>query len=250
MTIARGGRNDEVLAVGVDGCPDGWVAAIARADRGVEIKVFRTINDLVRELRGRGARVIAVDMPIGLPDTPQLRRCDREAREVLGKAKSSVFPVPDRELISLSTWEEVQEVVAAKKKLDPEAKGISKQSYAISPKIAELDAFVRANPDCHSYVVEVHPEVSFRAMSDREGELPKKKSDEGKRARKALLAEHLFGRGGLRHPGDDMAPSGANRDDVLDAFAALWTAQRFLAQDSFVLGGDLDAHGVPMRMVV
>ena len=250
MTLAERGRTDEVSSVGVDGCPDGWVAAIAGKDRGVEIKVFRTINDLVRELRGRGAGVIAVDMPIGLPDTPQLRRCDMEAREILGKAKSSVFPVPDRELISLPTWEQVQLVVAARKQLDPEAKGISKQSHAISPKIAELDKFVRANPDCHSYVVEVHPEVSFRAMSDREGELPKKKSYGGKLARKALLAEHLFGRDGLRHPGDDMAPSGANKDDVLDAFAALWTAQRFLVHDSFVLGGDLDAHGVPMRMVV
>ena len=250
MTLAARGLTEEVLAAGVDGCPGGWVAAIARKDGGVELEVFRTIDVLVRELRGRGARVIAVDMPIGLPDRPGLRKCDKQARVRLGKARSSVFPVPDRELISQRTYDQVQQVVEERKRRDRSAKGLSKQSFAISSKIAEIDLFVRANPDCHSYFVEVHPEVSFRAMPDRGLELPKKKSTEGRSARKALLGEHLFGRGGLRHPGDGVLPSGAKEDDVLDAFAALWSARRFADKRCVVLGGDLDANGVPMRMIV
>jgi len=47
------------------------------------------------------ARCIAVDIPIGLPENGQPRRCDLEARQILRPPRSSsVFPAPARCLLN------------------------------------------------------------------------------------------------------------------------------------------------------
>ena len=40
-----------------------------------------------------------------------------------------------------------------------------------------------------------------------------------------------------------------NPDDVLDAFAAAWTARRWLAKTHLQLGGELDSRGLRMEMI-
>ena len=45
-------------------------------------------------------------------------------------------------------------------------------------------------------------------------------------------------------------PSGARLDDVLDALAAAWSAQRWAAGTAEVLGEEVDDRGRPMRVVV
>jgi predicted RNase H-like nuclease len=51
-------------------------------------------------------------------------------------------------------------------------------------------------------------------------------------------------------PGLDTArlatPLGAKADDVLDALAAAWTAQRVVAGTHRAFGGECDATGLPM----
>ncbi len=249
-------RAGEVIAVGVDGCPAGWVAAIAGEGGPVEIAVFPNIEELVTAIRARGsAPIIAVDVPIGLPSTPGHRPCDKQARAMLKspeKARSrelSVFQVPDRELIALTTFEQVQAMVAKRREGDPTARGISKQSFAIAPKIREVDAFVRAAPGCEEWLLEVHPEVCFREMSGLKGPLLPKATAVGKAERAALLPIAL-GEFGITVPAPMPKVSGAKPDDVLDAFVGLWTALRHRAAKSAVLGGDKDAHEVIMRMVV
>ena len=245
MSEIHGTRTDEVLAAGVNGCPKGWVAAIERSGGVVEFAWDESFERLVRGLRDRGASAIAVGTPIGLPKRPELRRCDKEARDILGEQRSSVFPVPDRELLGAETYEDLQKIVAKRKASDPTAKSIPIQAFALGKQIKQVDAFVLENPDCHTWLFEVHNEVSFRSMA---GEvLPGKKTPDGRSKREHLIRRH-FKNAGL--PKDLPSPGTAQPVHVLDALAALWTAQRFRGGDSFVLGGDLDAHGVPMRMVV
>jgi predicted RNase H-like nuclease len=44
-----------------------------------------------------------------------------------------------------------------------------------------------------------------------------------------------------------LAPPG---DDGLDALAVAWSAWRWCSGSAEVLGGELDEHGLPMRMVM
>jgi predicted RNase H-like nuclease len=245
-----------LIAAGVDGCPVGWVAALAIEGGPVEIEVFGSITALVDAVRSRGENpTIAIDVPIGLPSSPTHRPCDKQARALLKcsdkdrSREGSVFQVPDRELVALPSFEEVQRIVAERKAAHAAAKGISKQSFAIAPKIAEVDAFVRGTPGCEDWLVEVHPEVCFREMSGPAGPLLSKAKAEGREERRVLLPRALS-EFGISLPDPIPKVPGAKRDDVLDAFVGLWTAVRHRSGMSITLGGERDQHGVLMRMVV
>jgi len=95
--------------------------------------------------------------------------------------------------------------------------GLSQQSFALRKKILEVDTLV--GPD--DEVIEVHPEVSFRALSG--GPIGySKNSWTGTLTRRALLAD-----AGIVLP-DDLGPAGqAPMDDLLDAAAAAWSAHRY-----------------------
>ena len=93
--------------------------------------------------------------------------------------------------------------------------GISQQAWALRHKIAEVAACL---PDFR--VHEVHPEVSFAAMSG--GFLAHgKRTWNGHQERRRILAA-----GGIELSMDlgDLGRAGV--DDVLDAAAAAWTASR------------------------
>jgi len=97
-------------------------------------------------------------------------------------------------------------------------------------------------------VHEVHPEVSFAAMN---GDVPlhsKKKRAAGREERAGLLATH-FGDWPMRlvstRPRNTVAA-----DDVLDAFAALWSAERVASGHARSLPPvpDRDEMGLPMAI--
>jgi predicted RNase H-like nuclease len=118
-------------------------------------------------------------------------------------------------------------------------RAISLQTFHITPKIAEWDAV--ALPEG---VVEVHPELALRALAPGTDFAPKK-SARGAGQRIAALARWVDPAVAL---GD--LPPGARLDDVLDALAVAWSAQRWVRGVAEVLGDERDAHGRPMRVVV
>ena len=76
--------------VGVDGCPRGWFSVGLNASGEYELKTFSSFAELVEYYAA--AKLILVDMPIGLPEGPTERLCDPEARKALGKPRNaSVF---------------------------------------------------------------------------------------------------------------------------------------------------------------
>jgi predicted RNase H-like nuclease len=98
--------------------------------------------------------------------------------------------------------------------------GISTQAFNLKPKPHEVEtlAFTRAYR-----VVEVHPEVSFARIAG--GPLtPSKKTAEGQRTRRKLLASV-----GIMV---ETAIAGAGVDDVLDAAAAAWSGRRILSGEA------------------
>lgn len=226
-----------MLIAGVDGCPAGWAVAIDDGGR-LEFEVLPTVADVLARVPG----VIGIDIPIGLPDAGP-RAADRLARQASGRP-SSVFPTPVRGVLGLATHAEAS---ARHRAID--GRGLTVQAFGILPKMAEVDAALRADRRLAERLVEVHPEVTFAAMAG--GRLAHaKKTPEGRAERLALLAPAF---------GDAPAQAGAGilrrhlaLDDVLDAFAALWTARRVASGASRALPDPppRDAAGLPMAIRV
>lgn len=141
------------LVAGVDGIPGGWIAAIAVPDGSSYLECFESFSSLL----SRGFDLVLIDMPIGLPSAPS-RKCDVEARRILGKRRNLVFPAPIREMLTAADYEAA---CAARQAVD--GKRRSRQLFAILPRIKELDSSVI--PPLQERVREGHPEVSFTMMN-------------------------------------------------------------------------------------
>jgi predicted RNase H-like nuclease len=245
---------EHLVAVGVDGCRGGWVAALCFELRGqsprTELKRFGSAGDLVSWREQHADRpVVAIDVPIGLLTRVGYRPCDGQARELLGPRWSCVFQAPDRSLFGLS-FSEVQAEIARRRQTEPEARGLSKQGHAIMPKIRELDELMRESDDRGEWLVEVHPEVSFRRLAGED--MPPKQRAAGRQARLAAL-QSCFPDVAERYEEKRWPRREVGRDDILDAYAGLWSARRFAGQPAEheqLGGGERDDEGVLMRMVV
>lgn len=195
--------------LGVDGCAAGWVGALLVGDR-VELDVAPTVAELVARARVHPT-VVGVDIPIGLPDAGP-RQADLAARRELPRGrKSSVFPTPVRAAVSATSHPEANAAQRA-----ATGKGLSVQGSHLCSRIAEVDGWVRRGAGVD--VLEVHPEVSFAALGA--DVVTSKRTPAGAATRLGALRA-----AGLQLP-DDLRVRGAARDDVLDACAVAWTAQR------------------------
>ena len=212
---------DTLSVVGIDGCNGGWMVASAE-----EVRVLPVLTLLRFGLVG-------VDMPIGLIDGPP-RACDVEARRYIRPRGSSVFPAPPRAALMCSDYPTAVAIAR-----DATGRGISRQTFNIMPKIAELDLLVDASNQ--ERIIEVHPECAFQALNDGEG-LPSKKTASGQAIRRRLLAAHF--------DLPSRVPAGAAVHDMLDAYAVLWSTYRFLHGEHIVFGdGRRDERGLEMRIV-
>lgn len=227
------------MIAGMDGTSEGWVMVVCDDNLGHPRALF--VNRLV-ELQ-RDLRVVAVDVPIGLPQSGA-RVADILARRALGKARSSsVFPCPVRPALGASSW---TEACALTERAD--GRRVSKQTFAILPKIAEADAFVRSDPWAHRTIHEVHPELSFAKWSGAPM-VHGKKSLLGREERLRLIAT-TFGSGVFEDVRQSLHSHHVGWDDLADAFAAVWTASRILVDKAkrFPEERVVDAQGVPMQI--
>lgn len=231
-------------AYGVDGCPAGWLFVALLPSRKIRWGLVRTLDELV-ETANDSDRIF-VDIPIGLPDGPGQRQCDVAARKVLGPRRNSVFPAPVREVFGATSFAQAQLLSRT-----AAGKGISKQAFAISPKIEQVDALFRRCPRARRLIREVHPEVCFWALAGGSPMAEKKDEVQGYSDRVAVLRAV---RPSVKEEVNAIVASYPRKkvalDDVPDAMAAAITA----AQDSSVLQTlpplpPVDRFGLPMEMV-
>jgi len=224
---------------GLDGCRPGWIAMVKDGSSIVPRIVPRLCTsdeDLVALFRE--CAVVAVDIPIGLAERGP-RPCDHHARRFLGRRAGSVFPAPLRPLLALSEYAEANRVAR-----NLQNRGISRQGWAIVPKVDQIDRLLQRHRDLRGRVYEVHPEVSFAVWNGGAPIEASKHTKEGLAARRTLVTAH-FGDEALQS-----IPRGAKEDDALDALAALWTAERILEGRARELGdARTDQTGLPMRIV-
>lgn len=217
---------------GVDGCKGGWVAVVKDGD-GIRARILATSAEL--HALFDQCVVVAIDVPIGLAESGR-RACDHHARKHLPGRTSCVFNAPIRPVLEASTYDEARKIAA-----------MSIQTFEITKKVRQVDELLQTHHELRGRVFEVHPEVSF-AMWNGGTPLTTKKDAMGRETRRQLVAAH-FGEAAL-----DAALAATHKraklDDVLDAFAALWTAERIDNRQHGTLGdGHVDATGLAMRIV-
>lgn len=225
-----------LLVLGADGCKGGaWVVAMVDGDGELSWHPAADTAALLALAHEYDADAVALDVPIGLPPLGGRRVCDDLARRRLGARRSSVFAAPPREVLACGSYDEAR----------PLAPSLSSQAFGLVPRIREVDELLASRPaDIHRTVVECHPEVAFAAMAAGRLPLATKRSAAGALQRIRLLEEAF----------DDAlpldVPAVAALDDALDAAACSLVALRWARGEAEVLGGELDATGLPMRIVV
>ena len=226
--------------LGVDACPAGWVGVVLDPDRRASVFVAATITELVGLVREtHDVAVVAVDIPIGLPDTSG-RLADAEARRFLVGKSSSVFSTPVRAALEAPSYEAGR---AANLAATDGRTSVSAQAYALREKVLQVDDWVRGRPGAE--VIEVHPEVSFARMAGAPI-LARKKDPDGVRARREALAAH-----GIVAP-PFFRGAGFGEDDLLDACAVAWTAVRHSlgVSESFPEVPEVFSDGIPAAIWV
>jgi predicted RNase H-like nuclease len=163
--------------------------------------------------------LVAIDVPIGLPDRGA-RECDLAARRYLRAPRaSSVFPAPVRSALAAGTY---ADTYAAH--LSADGRRMSKQAFAILPQIVEVDEVLSRRPELQDRIREVHPEVCFAVWNGGRAMRHKKSRPAGREERELLI--DAVWPAGRERLSVELRRSKCQPDDLNDAFAALWTARR------------------------
>jgi len=197
--------DDDRWVVGVDGCRAGWMAGFRRiGDGACRRRVVAAFTDILGA--PEAPAIIAVDMPIGLPEriVGPGRAAEQAVRPLLGARQSSVFSIPARAAVMAEDY---------------------RAAFNIFPKMREIDAVMTAALE--SRVFEVHPELAFWRLNDGAPmSLPKlvkgRPDPEGIHQRKQLLERFGFEMSIL----EQVPPKGAAIDDVVDACVTAIIAER------------------------
>ena len=209
---------------GVDGCRRGWFAVFFELKRrAADAHRFNSLPDILQSKYR--PRLVALDMPIGLLDEAVFggRQCDREARLLLGRPRgSSVFNPPVR--AALRQQGNFPAALEANRESSAIHLGLAKQSFALIPKINEVDKLL--NTEMQKRIFEIHPELCFYEM---DGHQPMRHSKKAKgkvgiKERLRVLASTELG--SIAKSLLQKRPDWVSTDDALDACAACWTAIR------------------------
>lgn len=201
-----------MVAVGVDGCAKGWIAAAIEGGQVVTVEYLSTIAAL--PARFPEAVTVGIDIPMGFPPpTGYPRPAEVTAKKLLGPLQNSVFLTPPRAVLEMPTHAEATALAT-----ELIGKGISQQSYALRNKIFEVQAWL---PAAGFDAREVHPELSFLLLAGAPLQPSKRTWGGMAKRREALAAVGLE----IRNVSADASRFGA-ADDVIDAVVAAWSADR------------------------
>jgi len=233
------------MFIGVDGCPAGWLAVAFPKLGEPSLAVYPDANALWRA--HSGAEVTCIDVPIGLRDKGDRERvCDLEARRLLGERTSSVFPAPCRDAVSAKSYKQACDINEQRT-----GRRLSKQTWAIVPKIREVDELLLRDDEAKARIREVHPEVCFWALAGGRPMSYHKSTEQGYLERANMLefvhpgAYDIIARGLADFPRSRVA-----RDDILDALSAAITA--LVGPNGLATipeTPETDAKNLPMQMV-
>ncbi len=234
---------------GVDGCPAGWIVALAVLDATHRLGRLRFIlcPNFEAVLRLAPApQIIAVDMPIGLLDTPEPggRDCDQLARRLLRRRSSSVFSPPSRSVLQATHYDQVRGQVRGY--------GMSRQAFGLLPKIREVDRLI--TPAHQTTLYEAHPELAFMHLAGAPMQSNKKtaagREERLNALRQASSPRYASLRSALQRALRTYPRRQVAHDDLLDACVLLRTSHRLATAQAQRLPTTpmLDAKGLRMEI--
>ena len=244
--------------VGVDGCKFGWFCVGFDDNGDYGFAVFGTFQELLDSVPH--AELVLIDIPIGLPEGPGGRECDFAARALIDQAnrKRSVFPTPTRQTVKQVKMCPKNFGAAAALARQSSGKGLTRQAFAITPKIAEVDEALRdPRRSPKPCVREVHPELCFWAFNCKKAMKHRKSTSEGQEERLEVLRSI----GVVDAKADEIYKQVCSyffrrqvaRDDILDALVAAVTARLVCEQPdgkrSAPTNPPKDNKGLPIEMV-
>jgi len=234
-------RHNFKMLGGVTPCPGGWLILPARLVAATVIVedalVVRTLLDVL-DVKPK-FEAAAINAPVGFADGPQgpYRRCDREAREVVGWPRMvAVRPVPSRAALRAKTRDEAREIEPWLTNDDLRRfKWIREAEAEFQP--FHQRTYFSANPDL-SYVV-------------LNGERPLTSSpyqEDGVIERLHLIRNKLPG---VEDVLTANPPAGAGQIHMIQAAGLLWTARRSAgrAMNRLPAEPEWDESGLRMELV-
>jgi predicted RNase H-like nuclease len=124
---------------------------------------------------------------------------------------------------------------------------VGAHAWGLYAKIRDIDSILSDNPDLQNTVREVHPELSFMGWNEGEAITEGKKTFEGMAVRLSLVKSH-FGKEAYRTIREAHLPKILADDDINDAFAALWTAERIHNGTAVVIPDPPETDSLGLRM--
>jgi predicted RNase H-like nuclease len=221
---------------GIDGCRSGWLVVEACSNlHSANFRIASNWNAIASD-----SEIIAVDMPIGLSSNG-VRQCEVEARKIISPHGSRVFKTVPRGALEFpqKDWR-----IANQWSKDNGFGGISKQIWAIRPKIIEIDCAI--TPALQSRVYEAHPELAFARVNGAPVE--SKHTAQGLAVRK-----HLLERAGFRDLDawlQRLRGTGAKADDLYDACILLLTARNLLQKTAKFVPEIPETDSQGLRMAI
>lgn len=208
--------------------PEAWVTVELVDGSLASISRLATLEDVLDE--AEDAVVVAVDVPIGHDDREGetnggRRAADVAARQQLGEAAERVFWTPPLQVFDQEDHEE------ARRQAETEGWPVpQKPMFAGRKRLRAINEAAIAD----ERVVEIHPEISYLALNDQEGDGgPLTTYGRGPRAtyeRLQLLAEV-----GLRPTRSLGGVGRMSARDVIEASVAAWSAHRVAEGEHGVL---------------
>lgn len=235
MSLRRGPNLPYSVVAGVTACPAGWLAASAKIQGATfapeSPKVYPTFLDVLSEKPTFVSVVVSI--PIGYRNAPGLgiRKCDVEARALIGRRGASVRNAPTRAVLDGSiTWREG---------------GLDAVSATMLPRTREVAS--EMSPFRQRVVYEANPELSFYQLNQDTPLTTSKQTELGREERRAILTAKMPG---IDRVIDASIPRVLPKH-LLDAAALLWTARRVFGRAAKRLPAEAewDSEGVRMEIV-
>ncbi len=219
------------------------VYAVARVDLD-RMDLTMSVAESAEALLSIPCDLLAVDMPIGLSENGA-RACDAAARKCVPGRTSSVFNVPIRPILNAETRAE-----ASAQSREIAGLGVGAQTFAFTRHIREMDeALQSADLMSRERTWEIHPEVSFAALSEGATLAHSKRSDQGAALRREALGTWLWP-SRIASALDALPSKLAARDDILDSIVAAWSAARILRNEHRTVTDGIPRDSTGLRMTV
>lgn len=229
------------VIAGIDGCRLAWFVVLL--DTETKQTQFEVVSDLAEFYDRHRPEVVGIDIPIGLTESGP-RACDLAARKLLKGRASCVFPAPIRPALKALDRGSAHAISLA-----IHGKGVPAQAFGIYPKVREVDELLQTRVNLQTVFYEVHPELSFYAWNEDQVISHPKKTGQGFMHRLGLV-QGEFGEEAFDAPRAMFTRKRVSDDDILDAYAALWTATRIREGRASQCPAEiaLDSKGLPMVM--